>query len=83
MNVSRGDRGVGGDSRGGGAPASRLGVAARHPIISAVMLGCIALGVALGYLLLGEEWSVARRLLGGAVGGAGIGLLLTAPRMIG
>jgi hypothetical protein len=56
---------------------------AQHPIISAVMLSCTILGVVLGYLLLGEEWSIARRLLGGAVGGAGVGLLLTAPRMIG
>jgi hypothetical protein len=83
VNSSRGDREVSGGSRGGDAPASRPGVAARHPIISAVMLGCTALGIVLGYLLLGEEWSVARRLLGGAVGGAGVGLLLTAPRMIG
>ena len=54
-----------------------------HPVISSVMLGCTLIGVGLGYELLSPEWALWRRLLGGAVGGAGVGLTITAARMIG
>jgi hypothetical protein len=54
-----------------------------HPVITAVMVVCIAGGAALGLLGLDPEWSVARRLAGGIVGGAGVGLLITATKMMG
>lgn len=54
-----------------------------HPVISSVMLGCTLIGVGLGYELLSPEWALWRRLLGGGVGGAGVGLTITAARMIG
>lgn len=54
-----------------------------HPVITGVMLGCTLIGVGMGYQLLSPEWSLWRRLLGGAVSGAGVGLTITASRMIG
>jgi hypothetical protein len=37
----------------------------------------------LGVLVLTDEWSLARRIAAGVVGGAGVGILITAPRIIG
>ena len=54
-----------------------------HPIITGVLLGCTLAGVGLGYGLLSAEWPLWRRLLGGGVGGAGVGIIITAARMIG
>lgn len=54
-----------------------------HPVITAVMVGCTLVGAGMGFSLLSGEWSVARRVLAGAVGGAGVGLIVTATRMIG
>jgi len=54
-----------------------------HPYISAILLGCVALGVAMAILLLPEDWALARRIAAGSVGGAGVGLIITASRMIG
>jgi len=66
--------------------ASRLrGWLSAHPIIFAVVAVCIAIGAVLGVtlLLLTGEWSLGRRIAAGAVAGAGVGLLITAPRIIG
>lgn len=65
------------------ATGPRVGFVAEHPIITAILVVCTLVGTVLGYFMLGEEWSVARRLVGGAFGGAGVGLLVTAVRMIG
>jgi hypothetical protein len=54
-----------------------------HPVITAVMLAATVAGVVLGPAWLPESLSLWRRILGGAIGGAGVGLLLTAYRMIG
>jgi len=54
-----------------------------HPIIFGVVIACIAIGAVLGGLVLTEEWSLARRIAAGVVGGAGVGILITAPRIIG
>ena len=56
---------------------------ARHPVISAVLLLCTVAGAVAGILLLDGEWSVVRRALAGGVGGAWIGLLFTATKMVG
>lgn len=58
-------------------------VLAEHPVITGFVAACTVGGAILGVLLLTDDWSIARRLLGGAVGGAGVGLLVTATRMIG
>lgn len=68
--------------------ASAFGAAWRwavrdHPVIAGVLVACTLGGAVLGFALLTPEWSVARRIAGGAVGGAGIGLIVTATRMIG
>jgi hypothetical protein len=54
-----------------------------HPIIFGVLISCVAIGTVSGVFLLTNEWSLARRIAAGAVGGAGVGLLITAPRIIG
>jgi hypothetical protein len=56
---------------------------AEHPIIFRVVIACISIGAVLGVLILTDEWSLARRIAAGAVGGAGVGILITAPRIIG
>jgi len=68
--------------RSGATRAWRAAIAA-HPIISAVMIGCVAIGAVLGIFVLTDEWSLARRVAAGAVAGAGVGILITAPRIIG
>jgi hypothetical protein len=68
-----------GEPRGRGV----RGVVARHPVITATLLGCTAIGALLGVVLLTGEWSVARRALAGAVAGGGTGLLVTATKMLG
>lgn len=65
-------------------PEAGIGGALRaHPIITAVILGCTLAGALLGLELLTESWSPLRRLLAGALAGAGTGLLLTATKMLG
>jgi hypothetical protein len=54
-----------------------------HPVIFGVLIFCVSIGIVAGVFLLTNEWSLARRIAGGAVGGAGVGLLITAPRIIG
>lgn len=55
----------------------------RHPVITGVMVGCVLLGAASGPLWMDADWSLIRRILAGALCGAGCGLLVTAPRMLG
>jgi hypothetical protein len=62
---------------------SLLGRLARNRAITGIFLVCIVLGAALGAFQLPEDLSVARRILGGGVGGAGVALLMTASRMFG
>ena len=54
-----------------------------HPVITAVMVGCTLAGAALGPILITYDWSDLKRVLAGALAGAGVGLLVTAPRMVG
>ena len=52
-------------------------------MITGVMVVCIVGGAGLGLWGLDPEWSGVRRLAGGIVGGAGVGLLITATKMMG
>ena len=54
-----------------------------HPVITATLLVCTALGAVFGFSLLTEEWSAARRILAGGFAGVGTGLLITATKMLG
>ena len=54
-----------------------------HPIILGVVIACASIGMVLGVWVLTDEWSLARRIAAGAVGGTGVGILITAPRIIG
>ena len=54
----------------------------RHPVITAILVGCTLLGAALGFALLGDDWSALHRIFAGTIGGAGVGLLITATKMI-
>ena len=60
-----------------------IGTLRAHPIILSAILGCTLLGVVIGLIWLPEDWAVVRKIAGGAVAGAGCGLLVTAPRIIG
>jgi hypothetical protein len=55
----------------------------RHPVITATLLACTLAGAVLGFYLLTGDWSAARRIVAGAVAGAGVGLLMTATKMLG
>ena len=54
----------------------------RHRVIAGTLIGCTLLGAVLGFYLLTGDWSVTRRIAGGCVAGAGVGLLLTATKML-
>ena len=56
---------------------------ARHPLIAAVVALCTLAGAGAGVVFLDADWSLLRRVLAGAVGGAWIGLLFTATKMVG
>lgn len=56
---------------------------AAHPMIFGTIFSCAAIGALMGVYLLTDDWSLARRIAGGVVGGAGVGILITAPRIIG
>jgi hypothetical protein len=58
-----------------------LAIVRRHPVIVGTIAATTLAGAVLGACLLTGEWSLARRILGGAVAGAGTGLLLTATKM--
>ena len=58
------------------------GTIRRHPVITAILVGSTLLGAALGFALLGDDWSPAHRILAGTIGGAGVGLLITATKLI-
>ena len=49
----------------------------------ALVVGCVLAGVAVGLVVLPEEWTTLRKIAGGAVAGAGCGLIIAAPRIIG
>jgi len=51
------------------------GTIAAHPLASAAFAGCVILGAVLAYSFLGEDFSVIRRIVGGALLG-GLGWLL-------
>lgn len=55
----------------------------RHPVITGVMVGCTVLGAIFGPAWMDADWSLLKRVLAGALCGAGIGILITAPRMVG
>lgn len=60
-----------------------IGTVLAYPIISSVIVVCTVVGVVVGLVFLPEEWELWRKLAGGAVGGAGCGLIVTAPRIVG
>jgi hypothetical protein len=67
----------------GAEGAGLLGLVQRYPVICATILFCTLVGIGIGVGFLPEDWSLARRIAGGAVGGAGCGLIVTAPRIVG
>jgi hypothetical protein len=54
-----------------------------HPVLAISLVLCIALGVFAAFVLLPEDWSGLRRSAAGIIGGAGVWLLMTAPRLVG
>lgn len=62
---------------------ARLDPLRRHPVITVVILGGALLGGCIGFLYLDPEWWAVRRIAAGAVAGGGLGLFVTATRMMG
>lgn len=60
-----------------------MGNVRQHPVISAILITGILLGAVLGAIFLPEDWSLARRIAGGTISGAGIGILLTMTKVFG
>lgn len=58
-----------------------LSFARSHPVIAGTLAATTLAGAVAGAFLLTGEWSLARRILAGALAGAGTGLLLTATKM--
>lgn len=54
-----------------------------YPLITVTILGCTVIGIVVGLFYLPDDWTLARKLAGGALGGAGCGLIVTAPRIVG
>jgi len=54
-----------------------------HPVIGGVLLACTLAGAAGGLVLADPDWALWRRLIGGAVCGAGVGLAVTATKIVG
>ena len=52
-----------------------------HPVVSAVILFCAIAGAVAGPIILPAEWTLLRRVGGGAASGAGVGFLLTFSKM--
>lgn len=63
-------------------PIAWLRIVRDHPVITSVMVVCMLVGAVLGFALLTEEWSAARRILSGVVSGAGVGMLIVATKII-
>jgi hypothetical protein len=83
VNSISSEREAGGKARSDRGAQRWRAILSEHPAITSIMLACTVIGAVLGCILLSEDWPRARRVLGGAVGGAGCGLLITATRMIG
>jgi hypothetical protein len=67
-------------------PSDRLSWLTRlagHRAIAGIFVLFAVVGALMGYSLLAEDMSVFRRVLGGAMSGVGIALLITATKAIG
>jgi hypothetical protein len=64
-------------------PGSLREYARESPLATAALALCVLAGAIAGYLLIGEELSATRRILGGGVAGAGSWLLVMMGRVIG
>jgi len=51
-------------------------------VIAGTLIGCTLLGAVLGFYLLTGDWSIGRRIAAGCVAGVGVGLLVTATKML-
>lgn len=54
-----------------------------HPVITAVNVACVAVAPAIAVATLPESWETWRAVALGLIGGAGCGLMITAPRIVG
>ena len=61
---------------------SLLGRLNRHRVMTALFLIAAIAGALLGAFQLPDDISLARRILGGAISGAGVMLLMTATKMM-
>lgn len=67
----------------GGSERGLIAILRSYPVISATIVASTVLGVVIGLYVLPDDWTLARKIAGGALGGAGCGLIITAPRIVG
>ena len=53
-----------------------------NPVETATLIVCIVVGAVAGYSMLSDDWSIARRVLGGGIGGAGGWLVVMCGRIL-
>ena len=58
-----------------------LGLLRRHPVLVAIFVICTGIGIACGAAFLPAEWTLARRVAGGAFAGIGVAVFLTVTRL--
>lgn len=62
---------------------SFFGLLRAHPVITGVMVASTLLGMPMALLFMGDSWTITQKLIGGALAGAGCGLCVVTPRIIG
>jgi hypothetical protein len=60
-----------------------LGAVRRHPVIAAILIACTVGGAVCGALFFDYAGPLLYRTIAGAVAGLGLGLFVTATKMIG
>ena len=54
-----------------------------HPVITAVLVGSMGIGAAVGQLYGPEDWSDSRKIAAGVIAGIGCAAMVVASRMVG
>jgi hypothetical protein len=64
-------------------PTGLRAVLNEHPVMATALTAAIVGGAILGFMFLSPDWSAGRRILAGAIGGAGFAFLVSARNVLG